>query len=706
MKRYLVLILAALLSIANAADYPEWIFDVGEPNQSGLLESFESDNLVRLPRLVKDTGLTRRFRFVQASQNDERIWDEFDVTGATIEAAVGDPDEPPTGGTFSGSYSGDTTSLVNLSATISAATLSTAINTNTTVAAAGGASVTKTGNEFVITFTTVGDKAQFVWDGTALTPSAQAVPLTVVPGDASTREVQILRLVQYPWAYTSTFTAAPAGAVTVTNAFTGTTALPHIHRVALTPEPYGGAFNLTFSRTEVTLVGARSNAATIHQWLVTVVGDTAGNLAGKFFDIVDATAIVRVWLSNGGAAPNVPTGGRLLMVTYVNGDTAAVLAGKMHAAIDADAQFTSYLYDSVTPKIHIGLTAAGAHAAYPSSVQNLGPMGFVLATLATGDNGALAGKYFLLQDKDGPVAVWFFVAGETQPNTGDFNRAIQVTIVAGNTAAAVATAINTAVDADAQFVSTVTGSAVTVTDALGGVRALATFGNATGTTVTRKTAGLHVSSPIPFDADATLVAELMGENFTVTKTGPFQWDLTSVTLGAQPAITGLTAGLVWPKWYEATLSLNRLALHQAFGALAEDDDELTAILEVRITFPGKDPLVVYHDDVVVVRNLIDIATLGYLVWGASPRILTGTVTWNPADVATGASAFTNVTVTGAAIGDIAVGSFSALSGAETEGSFITAVVRAADTVNVSFHNFTGANVNLPSGTVRADVIKH
>lgn len=76
----------------------------------------------------------------------------------------------------------------------------------------------------------------------------------------------------------------------------------------------------------------------------------------------------------------------------------------------------------------------------------------------------LGGTYFVIYDIAGPVAVWFDVGNtNSQPSTGA-NRHIEVDITSGATAAAVATALQTALNADAEFVATVFGNEVTVTN--------------------------------------------------------------------------------------------------------------------------------------------------------------------------------------------------------------------------------------------------
>lgn len=78
-----------------------------------------------------------------------------------------------------------------------------------------------------------------------------------------------------------------------------------------------------------------------------------------------------------------------------------------------------------------------------------------------------------------------------------------------------------------------------------------------------------------------------------------------------------------------------------------------------------------------------------------------TATWNPASVAAGSKVSTTVTVSGAALGDFAIASFSL----DIEELTMTANVSAANTVEVVLANLTGAAVDLASGTLSVLVLK-
>lgn len=93
----------------------------------------------------------------------------------------------------------------------------------------------------------------------------------------------------------------------------------------------------------------------------------------------------------------------------------------------------------------------------------------------------------------------------------------------------------------------------------------------------------------------------------------------------------------------------------------------------------------------------DIANLRGVFGG---KVLFGSATYDAASLVDGAGATTSVTVTGAALGDFVLVSFSL----DLQDISVTAYVSAADTVEVRFQNEGAATVDLASGTIRALVI--
>ena len=94
-------------------------------------------------------------------------------------------------------------------------------------------------------------------------------------------------------------------------------------------------------------------------------------------------------------------------------------------------------------------------------------------------------------------------------------------------------------------------------------------------------------------------------------------------------------------------------------------------------------------------------------WGelATPvgNVLMGTATWNPANQTSGTFQGTDITVTGAAVGDptiCALSSVTNLNGYMQHGS-----VKTTNTVRFELHNNTGFTNDLDEGTVRCYVFK-
>lgn len=78
-----------------------------------------------------------------------------------------------------------------------------------------------------------------------------------------------------------------------------------------------------------------------------------------------------------------------------------------------------------------------------------------------------------------------------------------------------------------------------------------------------------------------------------------------------------------------------------------------------------------------------------------------TTTWDPGSIASGSEEVKEVTVSGAALGDFVLVSFSL----DVADLTLTAQVTAANTVTAQLSNNTGAAVNLGSGTLKVLVLK-
>lgn len=110
--------------------------------------------------------------------------------------------------------------------------------------------------------------------------------------------------------------------------------------------------------------------------------------------------------------------------------------------------------------------------------------------------GSLRGTYFDCQDSAGLVRVWFTVGAIGTAPALATGRLLVVNVVSGDSANTVASAINTAIDADAEFVSTVSTDTVTVTQISKGERG-APLAGTSGFTVGVGTAGVSTKLLVP-----------------------------------------------------------------------------------------------------------------------------------------------------------------------------------------------------------------
>lgn len=94
-----------------------------------------------------------------------------------------------------------------------------------------------------------------------------------------------------------------------------------------------------------------------------------------------------------------------------------------------------------------------------------------------------------------------------------------------------------------------------------------------------------------------------------------------------------------------------------------------------------------------------VGTISTSVTAAFPPPLTSSATWNPPNLASGASTSTTITVTGAVLGNFVQPSFSL----DLQGMQLTGNVSSANTVTAVLSNLTGGSIDLASGTLKARV---
>lgn len=197
---------------------------------------------------------------------------------------------------------------------------------------------------------------------------------------------------------------------------------------------------------------------------------------------------------------------------------------------------------------------------------NIRPEKTEITTVAD-SSGSLDGTYFILYDSDGSVAFWIDVdnSGTSEPAHGA-SRSVEIQTITTNLSAnAVASAIQTIIDADLKFSASVLTNVVTVTDATEGIRTDATA-NTSGFTITTLEDGangqsngiwnttvsgtsLTLDRAFDFDSDE----EVTGGAFTLVESGIVNGNTSWVLSIPDPITVGGVSGsnLLFSKFSDA-----------------------------------------------------------------------------------------------------------------------------------------------------------
>jgi hypothetical protein len=211
-----------------------------------------------------------------------------------IKVAVGAIDEAPAAGTWTMSFSGDTTSALPYNAT--ATQLQAALNALASITSAGGVTVSKIGDNYNIAFNLVGARTELTTDPTSLIPLSAATVALLQQGTASKVAISLVHLQRTVAGLATTFTQTEDCEITIESlgAWDGSKAT---FRLSISPDPKGGSFTISFDpqtgndvSTSAIQVGASSqdvqNALNINSLVDKVTVTQVGAYA---YDITVAT---------------------------------------------------------------------------------------------------------------------------------------------------------------------------------------------------------------------------------------------------------------------------------------------------------------------------------------------------------------------------------------------------------------------------------
>ena len=160
-----------------------------------------------------------------------------------IKVAVGAIDEAPAAGTWTMSFSGDTTSALPYNAT--ATQLQAALNALASITSAGGVTVSKIGDNYNIAFNLVGARTELTTDPTSLIPLSAATVALLQQGTASKVAISLVHLQRTVAGLATTFTQTEDCEITIESlgAWDGSKAT---FRLSISPDPKGGSFTISF----------------------------------------------------------------------------------------------------------------------------------------------------------------------------------------------------------------------------------------------------------------------------------------------------------------------------------------------------------------------------------------------------------------------------------------------------------------------------
>jgi len=197
------------------------------------------------PRFVKGDNGAINLYFLEATGNVSAPFDVIDMTGTDVKFGVGTRTGIPSSGTFTLSFGGQTSGAIGYSATAGA--ISSALNSLSTITAAGGVSIDGTmATNFVVSFNSAGTRSAITADTSHLIPTTSALVDERLAGDATTSEIQELQLRLAPAVYQPTWTdLGTALTVSVSTTLTGSALQNEVQRISFSRQPYQGSFRIT-----------------------------------------------------------------------------------------------------------------------------------------------------------------------------------------------------------------------------------------------------------------------------------------------------------------------------------------------------------------------------------------------------------------------------------------------------------------------------
>ena len=210
-----------------------------------------------LPTLTRNDTYTLRLRLLEKQPNGS--FDDLDLTGSSLKAAIGNIEEAPSSGSFKLNINGVTSSAIPFNAT--ALSVYTAISNNVSTVALYGSD---TYGSYLLTATQPNTAMSFGSDAFTLFPTSSVLVGTRRNPVTSVEAQQVVRLVRNPIVYADTFTTAPTtGEIVLTKLQDGSASLNETYELTVGPRVLGGSYALVFGANATTGIGLFTTAVSV-----------------------------------------------------------------------------------------------------------------------------------------------------------------------------------------------------------------------------------------------------------------------------------------------------------------------------------------------------------------------------------------------------------------------------------------------------------
>jgi len=210
-----------------------------------------------LPTLTRNDTYTLRLRLLEKQPNGS--FDDLDLTGSSLKAAIGNIEEAPTSGSFKLNINGVTSSAIPFNAT--ALSVYTAISNNVSTVALYGSD---TYGSYLLTATQPNTAMSFGSEAFTLFPTSSVLVGTRRNPVTSVEAQQVVRLVRNPIVYADTFTTAPTtGEIVLTKLQDGSASLNETYELTVGPRVLGGSYALAFGATATTAIELFTTAVSV-----------------------------------------------------------------------------------------------------------------------------------------------------------------------------------------------------------------------------------------------------------------------------------------------------------------------------------------------------------------------------------------------------------------------------------------------------------